>query len=125
MVCVVLAAPDDTGSSSDPRALGLFIVALSVALTMQCLHSSRKLSSWLGKRWVKALDFPYLLFGFIGLLKIAKNTPGAHGEDFLKFLDTAGVVFVAIALAIRLTKATIEVCFDHWVRDKPLAALPQ
>jgi hypothetical protein len=95
-------------------ATTIFTVAFSAALTFALLHYSRRLTARFSERWVKALDFPYLLFGFIGLIRVVQTSSMLEDSSGLQFINVAGFMFVSMALAIRLTKATLEVFYHHW-----------
>jgi hypothetical protein len=86
-------------------ATGLTITAVLVLFSIE-------LNARYGNRWVKALDFPYLFFGGIGLLRVVNSSPFI--ETHMSALDAAGLVSLALALSIRLAKAIIETFFDDW-----------
>ena len=89
-----------------------FLIAPVIALTL--LNFSFQLNNRFGKVWVKALDFPYLFLAFLGLLRVIANI--WNPRDPTSFLNTSGLVFLSLALAVRLAKAIIEVFFDDWVQ---------
>ena len=52
---------------------GLAITS-ALGLTTGLLYLSVELNRRFGKPWVKSLDFPYLLLGFFGLLRVLNGT---------------------------------------------------
>lgn len=86
---------------------------LSFFLSVFLLYLSPLLNQRFGKAWVKALDFPYLIFGFVGIMRVINGAPFV--VKTIDLLDWLALFALAVALAIRLTKATIEVFFDSWV----------
>jgi hypothetical protein len=100
-------------------ALGSFILGFGTVISRYLLIFHVALNTSFRKSWVKALDFPYLAFGFVGLLRVANNAPVV--ADRVTLLDTVGLLFVAFALSIRLAKAIIDVFFDDFVGSNPVA----
>jgi hypothetical protein len=90
-----------------------FTIGLTTMVTNTLLFFSRQLNTRIGKIWVKSLDFGYLACAFIGLVRVVNASPFATNS--VSALDSAALLFVALALAIRLSKAIIEVFFDDWV----------
>ena len=87
-------------------------VTTALGLTTGLLYLSAELNRRFGKPWVKSLDFPYLLLGFFGLLRVLNGSPAI--SDHYYFLDALGLVCIAIAIAVRVAKAIIEVFFADW-----------
>jgi hypothetical protein len=87
-------------------------VTTALGLTTGLLYISSELNRRFGKPWVKSLDFPYLLLGFFGLLRVLNGSPVV--ADHFYFLDALGLVCIAIAIAVRVAKAIIEVFFADW-----------
>ena len=102
--------------------LQIFITSLvfSVALTLTLLFYSFDMNARWDKAWVKFLDFPYLLLASVGLYRLLDAlfaTGPAAGKNALNVLSLTAL---SIALAIRLSKATIETFFDNWTgRNNP------
>lgn len=89
------------------------MVCVGVVLAGELLVQGAPLTRLYGKVWVKALDFPYLLLGFLGIGRLLNASPNlAHKVDNL---DSIGMVVVTVALGIRLAKVIIEVFFDWYV----------
>jgi hypothetical protein len=87
-------------------------ITTALGLTTGLLYMSAELNRRFGKPWVKSLDFPYLLLGFFGLLRVLNGSPAI--TDHYYFLDALGLVCIAIAIAVRVAKAIIEVFFADW-----------
>src|SRR5262249_27645368 len=79
------------------------------------------LSRRFSKTWVKALDFPYLLFGFGGVIRVVNQLPTV--EDRADNLDSIGLLFLAAAISLRLAKAIVEVFFDRHIAADYVAVL--
>jgi hypothetical protein len=62
---------------------------------------------------VKALDFPYLMFGFGGIVRVVNGLPSV--SDRIVNLDSVGLLFLAGAISLRLAKAILEVFFDRHI----------
>src|SRR5205085_1581687 len=60
-------------------------ITTALGLTTGLLYLSVELNRRFGKPWVKSLDFPYLLLGFFGLLRILNGSPAI--ADHYYFLD--------------------------------------
>ena len=88
-------------------------LALSFVLSVGLLYFSPIFKRRLGKVWVKALDFPYLMFGFFGIMRVINGSPFV--AKTIDLLDWLALSALTVALAIRLSKATIEVFFDPWL----------
>lgn len=88
-------------------------ITTALGLTTGLLYMSVELNRRFGKAWVKSLDFPYLLLGFFGLLRVLNGSPVV--SDHFYFLDALGLVCIAVAIAVRVAKAIIEVFFADWV----------
>ena len=81
----------------------------TVWLTGTLLEYGKALTKRFTKTWVKALDYPYLALGFGGLVRLVNSSPRvAERYD----LDSLGLLCLALALSVRVTKATLEVFFD-------------
>lgn len=74
-----------------------------------------------GPSWVKAIDYLYLLGSSLGLLRIAVSpfsTPTEMTEP-----NALGVVLLGTALALRVTKTSIEIFgWDKVTRNTPVSA---
>lgn len=92
------------------------ILIVAATATATVLEFSRYLSPRYSKVCLKLLDFPYLIFAAFGLLRVINSSPLV--AERLPSLDTYGILFIVIALGIRLAKTTLEVFFDDWV-DRP------
>ncbi len=90
----------------------VFTVGVSLGLSRLLLAYSKILNRDYKKRWVKALDFPYIVFGFIGLLRVCNGS--SLVAEKAPLLDTVGLLFLALALSVRLSKTIIEVVFEEW-----------
>ncbi|WP_139247021.1 hypothetical protein [Hyphomicrobium sp. NDB2Meth4] len=88
-------------------------IVVALLITSSLLLYSVELNARFGKVWVKALDFPYLLFGAVGLLRIIDTSPVVAARH--TSLDTIAITSVSLALAIRLAKSILEVFFDKWI----------
>jgi hypothetical protein len=64
------------------------------------------------KVWIKALDFPYLILGFVGVARFI-NTPTITLDQVAPF-DFLALTAITMAIAIRLAKAIVEVFFPTW-----------
>jgi len=83
-------------------------IVFSLALTISLLHYSVELNQRYNRAWVKFLDFPYIALAVFGLYRVLESSyPG--GQSVLSLIS---ITALALALAIRLTKATIETYFD-------------
>ena len=74
-------------------------------------------SDWLNRRyrtWVKALDLPYIFFGVLSLISIIDASPLV--PEPTADLKVWSILFVTIAIAVRMAKAIIEVFFEPWTR---------
>ncbi len=91
-----------------------FGLATAPMIAVLLLNHSFYLKSRMGKVWIKALDFPYLLFAFVGLLRVVANI--FYGSDPASFFNTFALVFLSLALSVRVAKAIIEVFFDEWIQ---------
>lgn len=100
-----------------PLSIGTMILQLivtstmaSLGLTLTLLHMTHRLNAKYDKSWVKMLDFPYLALAVLGLYRILETSYGQQS-----ILGKISIAALALAIAIRLTKATIEAFFDSWV----------
>lgn len=57
------------------------------------------------KGWVKAIDYVYLLFGFIGIIKVINADTGYSSDT----IDRWAPWLLGFAIAFRLTKTSIEI----------------
>jgi hypothetical protein len=87
-------------------------IILAVALTRYLFVISPLLNRRYAKVWVKALDFPYLALGFIGVARFI-NTPTMIADQLAPF-DFVALMAITMAIGIRLSKAIIEVFFPRW-----------
>lgn len=94
-------------------ALSNTATATTLCLTTCLLLYGSKLTHRLGRVWVKALDFPYLLLGLFGLVRLI-NSIAATDNIPNSAIDTLTLFALALALAFRLSKSIIEVFFDDW-----------
>src|SRR5882724_10007673 len=78
-------------------------ITTALGLTTGLLYLSPELNRRFGTPWVKSLDFPYLLLGFFGLLRVLNGAPVVSNHFY--FLDTLGLVCIAVAIAVRVAKA--------------------
>lgn len=64
-----------------------------------------KLTASFGNNWVKVIDYFYLSIGSLSVVRLAiSKTPNALGE-----WEVIAVILVGVALALRLTKTSIEI----------------
>ena len=87
-------------------------ITTALGLTTGLLYMSAELNRRFGKPWVKSLDFPISSWGSSSLLRVLNRFPCNHRP--LLFLDALGLVCIAIAIAVRVAKAIIEVFFADW-----------
>jgi hypothetical protein len=93
--------------------IGLLSLMAGLNLAALLVDLGPTLSSRFSKTWVKALDFPYLIFGFGGIVRVVNGLPAV--SDHVENLDTVGLLFLAGAISIRLAKVTLEVFFDRHI----------
>lgn len=91
--------------------LGLVVVGASLSLSYALLSYASQLTLRYSKTWIKFLDFPYLALAFSGLVRVVNSSPQVTKR--YETLDSLGMILLALALAIRLSKATLEVFFDR------------
>lgn len=86
---------------------------VSLGLTLSLLSFAYDLNTRYNKAWVKFLDFPYLalaVFGLYRVLEASYGPPSIWGQ--------LSIGALALAIAVRLSKATIETYFDDWAGTK-------
>jgi hypothetical protein len=99
----------------------LFITSVATTLAYTLLLSANLLNYWRPKTWPKALDFLYLSLAFFALVRLANATQSP--SDRLDDLDRAGLVLLALAFGVRLSKTIVEVFFDDIVNTPQRQAL--
>jgi len=67
-----------------------------------------------GRGWVKAIDYAYLTLSFAGLMSGLIGAIDPESKQYLKPLIILTMLVIAIGLALRITKTTIEI----WEWDK-------
>jgi FlaA1/EpsC-like NDP-sugar epimerase len=77
-----------------------------------CIRQRYGDSPWV-KQWVKEIDYIYLLVSSLSLLKLVITQ--IHPHDELKVYNALAAVALGTALALRITKTSIEV----WGWDEP------
>jgi hypothetical protein len=92
--------------------LGLVVLVVRTTLTVCLLGEAGWLTDKFGKTWVKALDFPYIVLAFAGIVRTLNKTAGTFGG-----IDSVGLVVVAVALGIRMCKSTLEVFFERHIAE--------
>ena len=108
---IILAAP---GSKSIYRVLGLFVgftVSWGIFFHMLAMYWGKALTARIGNWWVKGIDYAYLTLSFAGLMRIVlqsmeKNMPLEEG---LKTITVLAVLIIAVGVALRMTKTSIEI----------------
>src|SRR5262249_31172985 len=88
-----------------------FTILWGVFFHMVARYWGAAITGMIGEWWVKGIDYVYLTFSFAGLLRVVlqnieENTPGDKG---LKTVTIAAVLVIAIGVALRLTKTSIEI----------------
>jgi hypothetical protein len=101
MVLIVLSA-----------AVGVFLFLSE----LMYLGFGRWLTKQRGDRWVKEIDYIYLLLGGVGVAA-SMNRMDLVGNK-IQFIDAYGPFVLAVAIAIRLIKTRVEI--NGW--EKPLSA---
>jgi len=91
-----------------------FTLLSSTCFTFILLHRFHRLNSRFGRTWVKSLDFAYLGLGSFALIRLITSLP--KSDTHALAFDEIAIVTFCLALAIRLTKATMEVFFDSWIK---------
>ena len=92
--------------------LSVLILTLAAMLTTILLVFAPHLNERFGNVWVKALDFAYLGCALVGFARLINTSPFV--TDHVDLLTSVALLFVALAIAVRLSKATIEVFFSDW-----------
>jgi hypothetical protein len=93
--------------------LGLVTWVIALTSTGILLGESDWLTARWPKVWVKAIDFPYLVFAFFGLVLALEKSPKVVGGTGLS--EVPGLMLLAVALGIRLSKTILEVFFDKHI----------
>lgn len=94
--------------------LFLFLVAFHIgAFLFGPSISEGALGDFLAKSWVRMIDYFYLTGSTFGILRIAISGVGSSGD--LTSVNAFGIIMLGAALALRLTKTSIEIF--GW--DKP------
>jgi hypothetical protein len=108
---IILAAP---GSESIYEVLGVFVgftVSWGIFFHMVAMYWGKALTARIGDWWVKGIDYAYLTLSFAGLMRIVlqsmeKNIPFEEG---LKTITVLAVLIIAVGVALRMTKTSIEI----------------
>jgi uncharacterized membrane protein len=76
-------------------------------------YAGRAITDKVGDWWVKAIDYAYLGLSFFGLLRIVFQSieENTQARD-LQTVIIVSVLIVAIGVALRITKTSIEIF--HW-----------
>jgi hypothetical protein len=86
-----------------------YFIALTVVLHISAREFGGRLSRWQGsKKWVKAFDYLYMAPALLGSIKAISALVDV-GRDDMHGLNALIVVSLASAIALRLTKTSIEV----------------
>lgn len=93
--------------------LGLLTWVIALTLSGILLGESDWLTKRWPKVWVKALDVPYLVIGFFGLVVALSKSPNVVGRS--ESNDAMGLMLLAVALGVRLSKTILEVFFDKHI----------
>jgi hypothetical protein len=99
--------------------IGFLSLMVGLNLTIFLVELGPKLTRRFSKTWVKALDYPYLIFGFGGIVRVVNGLPTV--SDRVDNLDSVGLLFFAGAISVRLAKATLEVFFDRQIAEDYVA----
>ncbi len=98
-----------------------FATALYTILCNWLTHGGMsKLTRWRGEKWVKELDYLYILFGAVGLFWLLKAHPLTTHN--ITCLGLAPLLVVATALVLRLIKTRAEI--GGWNKLPTTAAPP-
>ena len=98
----------------------IYFVSFFMLLSYIARENGRDLTRSRGERWVKELDYIYLVFALVGLFfSITKSTSSTH--DW-KTLEKMGPFLVATAIAIRMLKTRTEI--NEWHKLPPPLAEP-
>jgi hypothetical protein len=62
-----------------------------------------------GEWWVKGIDYIYLILSFLGLLRVVVGTLDNAAVLSLKNATVVSVLMIAIGVALRITKTTIQI----------------
>ncbi|MQW73457.1 hypothetical protein GHK50_21035 [Sinorhizobium medicae] len=117
----ILSEPTRTVWSS-VASIGYAILMWSVAFHILAFAFGPALSSRF-KHWVKCIDYLYLLGSTFGILRIV--TAGVALSDNEATVNVGGALFLGVALALRLTKTSIEIFgWDKTERRTQAAGLP-
>jgi hypothetical protein len=99
----------------------IYFMSFFVLLSYVARENGRHLTKMRGEKWVKELDYIYLMFALVGLFfSITRSTSST--QDW-KTLEKIGPFFVATAIAIRMVKTRIEI--NEWHKlSSPQVAEP-
>src|ERR1043166_6651866 len=104
------AAPSSIGRIAlTVLLIGIFLCAAFVAISLATISG---ITLYTAAAVIAGLAITTALGLTIGLLRILNGSPAI--ADHYYFLDALGLVCVAIAIAVRVAKAIIEVFFADW-----------
>jgi hypothetical protein len=111
MGCADVRAAASACSSGDVLvAFALFVLIWCAVFHLVAWHFGRSFSSTrFGNSWVKAIDYVYLTLSATGILRIVL---GLVEPPSLSYATLAAPLILGIAIAIRMTKTTIEI--QNW-----------
>jgi len=110
MGCADVRAAASACSSGDVlAAFVLFVLIWCAVFHLIAWHFGRSISSTrFGNNWVKAIDYVYLTLSATGILRIILGLVEPPASS-LSYATLAAPLILGIAIAIRLTKTTIEI----------------
>jgi hypothetical protein len=78
---------------------------------MVAMYWAKAITDRLGDWWVKGIDYLYLSLSFIGLMRIVLQSieETAPVNEGLKTITVSAVLMVALGVALRITKTSIEI----------------
>jgi hypothetical protein len=94
---------------------GSFTIVWGVLFHLVARDEGYKITTKLGgSGWVKGIDYLYLSMSFTGVVRVLLGVIDSEANQDLKPVNIATVLVIAIGVALRMTKTTIEI----WEWDK-------